>query len=455
MSILQPEHFAPLNHGTPPVTRQTRRQFVRTTAAGLLVPFAFPRQRRVMAADQVNIACIGVGGKGESDLAETSVGHNIVALCDIDEQRLHKAAQGFPKAKTYSDWRKLLEQPGIDAVTVSTPDHMHAPITLTALRMKKHCYTQKPLTHSVWESRKLTEAAAESGSITQIGTQHHATARLKIAVQTIRDGVFGKVAEVHCWTDRPGSYWRQGLERPAKADPVPASVAWDNWLGVAPERPYAASLYHPFNWRGWWDFGTGALGDMGCHIMDPIVNALELGPPKTVKAEGGPLLPESGPTACRVDYEFPGTPHTTSSVTLAWYEAGAQPPREIFLAPADWKGSLNGVLFRGSKGNLFVGFPEMPELFPVGDFKDHKWPDLQDHNHYQEWTSAIASGGKTSCPFSYAGPLTETVLLGNVAFRTGQTIEWDSANLKAVGVSQADQYIRRTYRKGWEVEGLG
>jgi hypothetical protein len=193
---------------------------------------------------------------------------------------------------------------------------------------------------------------------------------------------------------------------------------------------------------------------MGCHIIDPIFDALELGAPKTIKAKGEPLLPESGPTSCVVEYEFPGTKHTTDNVKVTWYEAGAKPPRDLFKAPSDWKGSENGVLFIGAKGNLFVGFPEMPELFPVADFEKHKWPDLQDHNHYQEWTNAIANGGKTSCPFSFSGPLTEAVLLGNVAFRTGKIIEWDSKNLKAKGAPEADQYIRRTYRKGWEVEGL-
>jgi predicted dehydrogenase len=433
--------------------KQSRRQFVRTTAAGLLVPFAFPTQRRAMAADKVNIACIGVGGKGESDLAETSVGHNIVALCDVDADRLAAAAKRHPGAKTYADWRKLLEQPGIDAVTISTPDHMHAPITMTALKMKKHVFTQKPLTHSVYESRRLTEVAAQQGVVTQLGTQHHATARLKIAVQTIRDGVIGKVSDVHCWTDRPGGYWKQGLSRPTKSEPIPSNLNWDLWLGVAPDRPYAG-VYHPFHWRGWWDFGTGALGDMGCHIIDPIFDALELGTPKTIKAKGEPLLPESGPTSCVVEYEFPGTKHTTDNLKLTWYEAGKQPSRDLIKAPSDWKGTDNGIVFIGAKGNLFVGFPEMPELFPVADFEKHKWPDLQDHNHYQEWTNAIANGGKTSCPFSFSGPLTEAVLLGNVAFRTGKTIEWDSKNLKAKGTPEADPFIRRTYRKGWEVEGL-
>ncbi len=407
------------------------------------------------AADKINIACIGVGGKGESDMMETSVGHNIVALCDIDEQRLAKAAARFPQAKTFTDWRKLLEHSGIDAVTVSTPDHTHAPATMAALQLGKHCYTQKPLTHTAYEARQLTlAAAARPKLVTQMGIQHHATARLKIAVQTIRDGVIGKVREVHTWTDRPGNFWKQGLKRPEKSDPVPAHVHWDQWLGTAPERPFVNGIYHAFHWRGWWDFGTGALGDMGCHILDPVVNALELGSPKTVSAEGPPPEEESGPTWCNVQWEFGGTKHTTDSVRLYWYEAGKQPPRDIFQAPTDWKGSLNGVLFIGEKGNLFVGFPEMPELFPREKFADHKLPALADHNHYTQWTDAILGKTKASCPFSYSGPLTETVLLGNVAFRTGKKIMWDSANLKAVGLPDADRFVRRSYRKGWEVKDL-
>lgn len=435
--------------------RISRRHFVQGVAAAAVIgPLA--AGRRVRAANsQVNIACVGVGGKGESDMVETSVGHNIVALCDIDEQRLAAAAARFPKAKTYTDYRKLLEQPGIDAVTISTPDHMHAPITMAAMQLGKHVFTQKPLTHSVYEARRLAEVAAEKKLVTQMGIQHHATARLKIAVATVQAGVIGKVSHVHAWTDRPGNFWKQGLTRPDRSDRPPAHVHWNNWLGVAPERPYVEGLYHPFHWRGWWDFGTGALGDMGCHILDPVVNALKLSAPSTVSAEGPPPHAESGPLWCLVNYEFPGNELTTQTVKVTWYEAGKQPPRELFRAPADWKGSDNGVLFVGEKGNLFVGFPEMPELFPREAFADFTFAEQADHNHYTEWTSAILGEGETSCPFSYSGPLTETVLLGNVAYRSGQTIRWDSANLKAVDVPQADALLKRAYRDGWETKGLG
>ncbi len=436
--------------------RLTRRGFLQgVSAASVAGPFAQLAYSQPRSANQmVNIACVGVGGKGGSDLRETAIGHNIVAICDIDEQYLAVAAELFPQARKYTDWRKLLDQKDIDAVTISTPDHMHAPVTVSAMQLGKHVFTQKPLTHNVYESRRMAEIAADKGLVTQMGIQHHATARLKLAVNAIREGVIGPVSEVHAWTDRPGTFWKQGLDRPDHTDEVPAHVHWDDWLGVAPERPYVKGLYHRFHWRGWWDFGTGALGDMGCHLLDPVVNALELGPPSTVRAEGPEPHPESGPLHCVVHYDFPGTEHTTDTVHVVWYEAGKQPPRELFQAPDDWPGTKNGVLYIGEKGNLFVGFPEMPELFPQEKFADYKWPEIEDHNHYTEWTSAMTGEGKTSCPFSYSGPLTETVLLGNVAFRSGETIHWDSENLKAKGSKSADRFLREDYRPGWEIDGL-
>ena len=230
---------------------------------------------------------------------------------------------------------------------------------------------------------------------------------------------------------------------------------WDQWLGTAAERPWIDKTYHPFHWRGWWDFGTGVAGDMGCHLIDPVVNALRLGPPTKVSAEGPPVHAESGPSWCEIDYTFAGTELTTESLTVRWYEAGRQPDAALFQAPGDWTGSLNGLLFIGEKGNLFVGFPEMPELFPKEKFADYQWADLPDHNHYQEWVSAIRESRPASTPFSYAGPLTETVLLGNVAYRSGSMIEWDSKNLSVTNVKEANEFLRQPYRKGWEVAGLG
>ncbi|MCB1065031.1 MAG: Gfo/Idh/MocA family oxidoreductase [Verrucomicrobiae bacterium] len=439
------------------MSTSSRRHFLKGTAAAVTGASLGPAILSSAAPNaKVAIACIGVGGKGWTDMLEVAPGNEIVAICDIDEDRLGKAAVRFDKAKKFTDWRKLLEQPGIDAVMVSTPDHTHAPATATAMGLGLHCYTQKPLTHSIHEARRLTELAAETGVITQMGIQHHATKRIKTAVHAIReDRVIGKISEVHAWTDRPINFWKQGLSRPEGSATPPSTIHWDQWLGVAPERPFVEGVYLPFKWRGWWDFGTGVAGDMGCHILDPIVDALELGPPSTIEAEGPAALPESGPEWCVVHYVFPGNERTTDTLKLTWYEAGKMPPRELFQAPADWPGTKNGILFVGEKGNLFVGFPEMPELFPKEKFADYQWADLPDHSHYGEWTQAIRDSGKTSTPFSYAGPLTETVLLGNVAHRSGSRIEWDSMALKVTNVAEANRFLKRDYRKGWEIPGLG
>ena len=430
--------------------RYNRRKFFQTTAAASTV-FAAPALLAAAPSRTLNIGCIGVGGKGASDTASmAAAGHNIVAICDIDERRLHAAREKQPKAKMYLDWRKLLEHDGLDAVTVSTPDHTHAPATLAALQRGLHTYTQKPLTHDVLESRTLAAEAAKQDAITQMGIQHHSSTRLKATVELVQSGVIGKVSEAHAWTDRPGTFWKQGLKSPGPTQPAPDHVAWDLWLGTAPSRPYTPGL-HPFAWRGWWDFGTGALGDMGCHIMDPIVSALRLGPPRKVSAQGPPPLAESGPLWCEATYEFPGNDLTTDTMQLTWYEAGRQPPRELFKAPKDWPGSKNGVLLIGSKGNLFVGFPEDVQLFPLGDFQDTKIPRPPADNHYQQWTDAILAGKQPSCPFAYSGPLTETVLLGNVAYRSGQTLIWNSeqGRCEQENAEAANKLLQRTYRTGW------
>ena len=433
--------------------RYNRRLFLRVSAAAT---FAAPALLSAAPSRTLNIGCIGVGGKGFSDMSSmASAGHRIAAVCDIDQQRLAKAQSLHPKATAHRDWRQLLEQKGLDAVTVSTPDHTHAPATLEAIRRGLHTYTQKPLTHDVHESRVLTQAAKEHGVITQMGIQHHSSTRLQSAVELIQSGVIGKVREAHAWTDRPGTFWKQGLKSPGPVGPIPNHVSWDLWLGTAPSRPYSPNL-HPFAWRGWWDFGTGALGDMGCHVMDPIISALELPAPQKVSAQGPPPMAASGPLWCEVEYEFPGTKHTTETLKLTWYEAGRQPDRKLFKAPDNWAGSKNGVLFIGSKGNLFVGFPEDVALFPAGDFANTKIPRPAANNHYSQWTDAILAGQQPSCPFAYSGPLTETVLLGNVAYRSGQTLVWNSETLKCeqADANVANQLIRRKYRQGWEVKGL-
>lgn len=437
--------------------RYSRREFVVSAAllAGTLPAWSRARGQSAKS-DRIHIACVGVGGKGWSDMMETSAGHEVVAICDVDSNTLDKAAEQFPRAKRYADWRQMLEQNDIDAVTVSTPDHNHAAVAYSAMQLDKHVYCQKPLAHDVWEARVLAETAAKRPVVTQMGIQHHSSRRLKQAVAAIEQGTIGRVSEVYTWTDRPGTYWQQGRQRPAAQDTPPTQLNWDLWLGTAPQRPFAAgNYYHPFHWRGWWDFGTGAMGDMGCHILDPVVHALQLGPPEFISAQGPPPDADSGPLWCQIEYEFPGTSRTTERVRVYWNEAGRKPDRSLFQAPGNWKGSDNGVLFRGDKGNLFVGFPEDPELFPQERFADFQFADLPEDNHYTQWTSAILGQGTTSCPFAYSGPLTETVLLGNVAYRSGQKLRWDSAQLRLDGAPDAERLLRRTYRPGWSVPPLG
>jgi len=435
----------------------TRRRFLDRSAAALAAtPLAAPAFLSGASPNaKVSIACVGVGGMGWNDLRQVAEGHEIVAVCDIDEERLARAKAEFPGAKSHADWRQLLEQPGIDAVVVSTPDHSHAPVAAAAMGLGLHCYVQKPLAHSVHEARQLARLATEHGVITQMGIQHRATRRIKTALHALReDRVIGRVSEVHAWTDRPVGFWDQGIDRPAPGGSAPETVIWDLWLGTAPERPWAERAYHPFRWRGWWDFGTGVIGDMACHILDPMVAALDLGAPSEVWSEGPPPHPESGPEWLVVHYRFPGTERTAETLEATWYEAGRMPPRELFEAPDDWPGSKNGLLFVGEEGRLFVGFPEMPELFPRERFAGYEWADLPDHNHYHEWTSAIRDSGGTTTPFSYSGPLTEMALLGNVAHRSGAVIEWDSESLRVGNHAAANEFLRREYRKGWEVPGL-
>jgi len=431
----------------------TRRRFLRRSASAAALPLAAPALLSSASPNsKVAIACVGVGGMGWNDLRQVAEGNEIVAVCDIDSERLARAKAEFPGARAHVDWRRLLEQDGIDAVVVSTPDHTHAPVSAIAMGLGLHCYTQKPLTHTVHEARQLARISAESGVVTQMGIQHRATRRIKTAIHALReDRVIGRVSEVHAWTDRPVGFWEQGIDRPAPGGTPPDSVSWDLWLGSAPERPWVERAYHPFRWRGWWDFGTGVVGDMACHIFDPMVAALGLGAPSKVRAEGPPPHPESGPEWLLAHYEFPGTEWTAERLAVTWYEAGRRPPRELFEAPEDWPGSKNGLLFVGEEGRLFVGFPEMPEIFPAERFADYKWADLPDHNHYLEWTDAIRGSGTTVAPFSYSGPLTETALLGNVAYRVGAEIEWDAASLHATNHEAANAYLRRAYRAGWEV----
>jgi predicted dehydrogenase len=418
---------------------------------------------------KLNVACIGTGGRGEASVKGTK-DENIVALCDVDEKRLNAAGENHAKgAKKYTDYRIMLEEQGknIDAVTVGTPDHHHAPAAVRALRMGKHVYVEKPMTHNIYEARTLTQLAAEKKVATQMGNQGHSRNDRRRMVEALQQGIIGNVTEVHCWTNRP--IWPQGIERPAKTDPVPAHLHWDEWIGPAPMRPYVENVYHSFKWRGWWDFGTGALGDMACHIMDAAFWGLKLGYPVSAEAEGDPLSKETGPNWMIVRCQFPAR-GTMPPLKFTWYDGGKLPPQQIAgpikLSEETKDGvkilAKNGNIIVGDKGTILVTDEQSGgwqvwadgKLIPHKDLKVEQTlprvPKEMD-GHHDEWLRACKGGPKSLGDFSYSGPFTETVLIGIPAFRTGKKLEWDGPNMKATNCPEADQYIKREYRKGWEV----
>ena len=441
-----------------PSRRVTRRRFLGTSAAAagaMAFPVVIP-SRAFGANDRVNVAAIGAGGKGEVDINGTqAAGGQIAFLCDVDSARAASMFKKYPSAKQYKDFRQMLEkeEKSIDAVIVSTPDHTHAPAALMAMRMGKHVYVQKPLTHTVHEARVLAQVAKERKLATQMGNQGHSDEGLRRNVELIRHGVLGKVTEAHVWTDRP--IWPQGVTRPEGQDPVPPTLDWDLFLGPAPERPFkGGGVYHPFNWRGWWDFGTGALGDMACHCMDVVFFALQPGAPTALAAETAGRTDESPPNSSVIRYDFP-------ALKMTWYDGGKKPPAELV------KGkdlAANGVIMVGDKDTMYVpsywGPGEFVSGAKVDDFKDVSQslprPRLKfDDGHYAEWIDAIKGGPAPLSNFvDYSGPLTEAVLLGNVAIRARQRIEWDSKNLKVTNSPDANRFVRKQYRKGWEIEGL-
>lgn len=393
---------------------------------------------------RLNIGVIGVGGKGAHSLAAVT-SENIVALCDIDEHRLTKASALFRNAFVCTDFRRLLDRKEIDAVLITTPDHTHAMATIQAMEMGKHVYCDKPLTHSIYEARKVAEVARRKKVATQMGNQTHSSSNYRQSVELIISGAIGTVQEVHAWT----SLCWSGGDRLEDVSPIPAHINWDLWLGPAAERPYNPA-YHPFYWRGWWDFGTGSLGDLGCHLMDPAFWALNLDSPRTIEAEGPAVHPESTPPWMIVRYEF-GKRGEQPPVRLIFYHGEKRPPLDLFEGEMPPE---HACLFLGDKGKLLVDFEGTHKLLPESDYDDFKAPEpflSQSPGHYIEWINACKTGSPTGSNFSYAGRLTEAVLLGNVAYRIGKKLEWDSTNLKATNCPDAEQFIHREYRKGWSL----
>jgi predicted dehydrogenase len=441
----------------------SRRSFIKgTMAAGLAWPWLSSAKAQ-SPNERVRIAAIGVGGKGWSDLMGAAGHADVVAFCDVESGPATRrggfgeAAERFPKARRYSDWRELLEKEhkNLDGITVSTPDHMHAPITMTAIHHGLGAYTQKPLTRTLHEARALTLAAKEAGVSTQMGNQGHSGTGYRAIVHFVQSGAIGRVKTAHTWSNRP--IWPQGLNRPAGEDPVPEGFNWDLWLGVAAERPYKKDTYHPFKWRGWYDFGAGALGDMGCHIIDPVVWSLELEAPKSIAYEGPQPFEETFPKQELLRYRFPGTKHTAGETfEMTWRDGGLLPSAEGTHLPQGYKLPANGILMIGEEGTLLCPHGGRPELHPVEKFRDVPRPELERLDHYKVWIDGIRTGSTPNSHFGYAGPLTETVLLGVVASRVGEgELVWNAQDLKFTHSDAANRFVREDYRKGWEVPGLG
>jgi hypothetical protein len=472
------------NNTLAPVTKPnslTRRQFLsRTLLATGAVTLSFPYVGRVLGAnDRINIACIGVGGKGDSDSSDAaSCGGNIVAICDVNEgNRASKAkqfAEKFPQLKQYQDYRKMLEEIGkdIDAVTVSTPDHNHGVASLRAMKMGKHCFTQKPLVQTVYEARMMRQVAKEKNLATQMGNQGSAESGLRRAVEVVQAGVIGHPREIHVWTNRP--IWPQGLDRPEGEDPVPASLDWDVWLGPARERPFKQGVYQPFVWRGWYDFGTGALGDMACHTVNMPFRACKLGYPNVVELElCSRPYPETFPKTSRIRYEFPereGLP----PLKFWWYDGNPGDPlkplrpeadvvREVIATYDKLPGS--GALIVGEKGKVFSPDDYGSRFFVAMKGKSEYVPGEQDEackavpqsiprspGHMQEWFRMMKEGVPSYSNFDIAAYLTEIILLGCVALRVGEgrRMEWDGPNMKSTNLPEAEQFVKRDNRPGWE-----
>lgn len=434
---------------------QNRREFLKSGSAAAAVTFAWSgaaKARSVSANEKLSIACIGTANRALANIQGVA-GEDIVALCDVDSVFMERTVKGgkntpgFPDARQYRDYREMIEQEAdkVDAVVVATADHNHAPATIRALRKNKHVYCEKPLTHTVQEARIVAETAKARGLVTQMGTQIHAGDNYRRVVEIIQSGAIGDVTEVHVWV---GKVWGGG-ELPKTGQEPPSHLDWDLWLGPAPERPYYPGRYHPAQWRKWWDFGGGTLADMACHFMDLPFWALKLRHPTTCEAEGPPVHPQTCPMGLTVRYQYPER-DGLAPCTVTWSD-GNMIPRKV----NGQRVGSSGVMFVGDGGMMFADYGSY-RLFPQDKFAGFKPPKQtipKSIGHHAEWIKACKEGdpSQTTCNFDYSGALTEAVLLGAVAYRTGQKLEWDAKNLTATNCPEAASLITKKYRPGWEV----
>jgi predicted dehydrogenase len=447
---------------TSPTTRRGFMQISAAASAGYWVAGGVTSSKADQPgpSERVNVALIGAGGQGASNLRSLLGTNqvNIVAFCEVDDARAAATYRAHPRVPRWVDYRAMLErQRDIDAVLIAIPDHNHAHAGITAMRMGKHCYCEKPLTHDIWEARQMKEVAARNRVATQMGNHGTAGTQLRRAVEIVQSGAIGDVREVHIWTNRP--IWPQNINRPTGTAAAPATLDWNQWLGTAPQRPYNGA-YVPFNWRGWWDYGTGALGDMGCHTMNMPFMALKLGSPTSVVAElTTPLNPETGPEGCKVTYQFPAR-EAMPAVALYWYERRTPPENLMqgYRVSAQRQFSNSGSLLVGARGTLLSAddYGGALHLLPVEQFRDFRDPAPtlpRSPGHHREWIDAIRGGRPAMSNFvDYSALLTEVVLLGNVAIRcNGAQVNWDAQEMRATGLPAADPFIRRQYRAGWEL----
>ena len=440
--------------------RSNRRSFLKQAALGAFAAPMFIRDLRAASPnDVVRHASFGASGMAGADLSQIA-SHpkaKLIAVADVDLGRAEELKKKFPDIRVYQDWRQLLdkEHANLDSVNVSTPDHMHASLAMASMQRGLNVYGQKPLTHDVYDSRRLAEVAAEKKLVTQMGIQIHSHPAYRSAVQLIQGGAIGKVQSVHSWSSKK---WGDETARPDRTDPGPANFDWDQWLGVCEARPFIGNgYYHPGNWRKRLDFGTGTFGDMGCHIFDPVFKALELTAPLTLKSTGPAPTAHNWANNAVVHLTFPQTKQTIGPVIpITWYDGDQRPSPEIIskhlkLRPLPDQGSL----FIGEKGAMLLPHVDMPVLLPEDQFKDYVRPKLQDINHWHQFVDAVHGKGTTSTHFGYSGPLTESVLLGGVAtFFPNETLEWNAAKVQFTNKPEAARLIRRPPRNGWEVMGL-
>ncbi|MEZ5387302.1 MAG: Gfo/Idh/MocA family oxidoreductase [Prosthecobacter sp.] len=447
----------------------SRRSFLKNstlTSAAVAFP-AFVRGQNLNS--KLQVACVGVNGMGFSDLKNvgTHPAVKFVGFCDVDSNRFDKADEAHPGVKHFSDYREMFRTlgDGFDAVTVGIPDHMHAPVAVAAMQLGKHVYCQKPLAHTVWEARQMRLWAEKKGVTTQMGNQIHSALEYRLGTRLIKEGAIGKVKEVYSWVGVTGNE-RTRMFNPPPPAPVPSNLDWDLWIGAAPMREYAHA-YHPFIWRDWQDFGGGGLGDFGCHILDPVFTALDLTAPLSVIAKNSGINDQIWPTHETIRYVFPGTAYTADkTLKVTWMDGGLLPSHKLAQMPGDIDLPRSGSIFIGEEGCLVQAHVAGPRLYPVDKFKGFKYPKEEGRSHWHTWIDACLAGEKTSDGFHYAGPLAETVQLGNVATRlaipkidpvTGRmeeadkVLEWDAANLRFTNAPEADKLLTKTYRKGFEV----